>query len=325
MKRNIAVLLSSVVVVAAAAAAAACGGGQQGTGDSRPTLRFAVIPKSLDLPVFNYAKIGAEQAAKELGNVEVLWNAPMIADQRRQKEMLESFIAKKVDGIAISCTNGEFLTETINRAVDAGIPVVTWDSDAPNSKRLAFYGIDDLAAGRALGDHAVKALKGQGEVAIVTSHGALNLERRLEGIQEALKKAPKITVVEVFDVKENAMRMPEIFATAAKKYPKLTAWLSTGGWPVFTPNALDEVDTKRTKLFSFDTIDPALDHLRAGRVEVLVGQKYFGWGSQPVKLLYDIKQGKKPPTQIIDSGIDVVTRENVDAYAEQWKKMAAGQ
>ena len=57
---------------------------------------------------------------------------------------------------------------------------------------------------------------------------------------------------------------------------------------------------------------------------MLLGQKYFGWGSEPVKLLYDIKQGKMPPSPIIDSGVDVVTRETVDSYEAQWKRMEAG-
>jgi ribose transport system substrate-binding protein len=317
MKRIVAVLLASALVIAGACS------GRQGT-DPRAKLRFAVIPKSLDIPVFNYAKVGAEQAAKELGNVEILWNAPLIADQRRQKEMLESFITRKVDGIAISCTNGDFLTPAINRAVEAGIPVVTWDSDAPNSKRHAFYGIDDFASGRMLGEEAIKLLKGKGDVAIMTSVGATNLQRRLDGIQEALKKAPKIKVVEVFDLRENPLAVSDVIAEGVQKYPQLAAWLSTGGLPVFNRDATAALDPNKTKLLSFDTIDPALDLLREGKVQVLIGQKYFGWGSQPVKLLYDIKQGKMPATPIIDSGVDVVTRENVDQYAEQWKKMAAG-
>ena len=65
-------------------------------------LRFAVIPKSLDLPVFDYARIGAERAAKELGNIEIIWSGPENADEMQQKEILESFIAQRVDGIAIS-------------------------------------------------------------------------------------------------------------------------------------------------------------------------------------------------------------------------------
>src|SRR5215510_1968938 len=268
----------------------ACGGGPPSPAASASPaaaagkkLRFAVMPKALDLPVFNYAKTGAERAAKELGNIEIIWRAPESADQLRQKEVLESFITQGVDGIAISCTNGDFLTDTINKAVDAGIPVITWDADAPKSKRLAYYGVDDFAAGKIMGDETAKLLGDKGTVAIITSLGAFNLQRRLEGVQESLKKHPGIKVVEVFDIKEDSVRCAEIIATATNKYGDLSAWISVGGWPVFTRNALDPVNPAKTKFVSFDTIPPAPDIMRAGKVQVLIGQKYFGWGSEPVK------------------------------------------
>jgi ribose transport system substrate-binding protein len=309
-----------------ALALAACGGGSSNApaagGEHR--LRFAVIPKSLDIPVFNYAKIGAERKAKELGNVDILWNAPATADQLKQKEILESAITQRVDGIAISCTNGDFLTETINKAVDAGIPVVTWDSDAPKSKRAAFYGVDDLASGRIMGEEAVRLLNGKGTVAIITSMGATNLQRRLDGMKEALAKAPDIKIVETFDIHEDSVRTVELIAAGTKRYPDLSAWLSTGGWPVFTRNATAPVDPAKTKFISFDTIQPALDLLREGKVTVLLGQKYFGWGSEPVQILYDMKHGKNPPSPVTDSGVDVVTKENVDDYVTKWKKMESG-
>jgi ribose transport system substrate-binding protein len=285
-------------------------------------MRFAIIPKALDIPVFNYAKIGADRAAKEYGDVEVLWNAPVTADELKQKEILESFITQRVDGIAISTLNGEFLAETINRAIDAGIPVITWDSDAPTSKRIAYYGVDDLASGRILGEQAIKLLNGKGKVALITSLGATNLRNRLNGVKEALAKAPGIQIVETYDIKEDTIRCAEIIATGTRRYPDLAAWISVGGWPVFTKNALAPVDPAKTKVISFDTISPALDILREGKVQVLLGQKYFGWGSESVRLLRDIKHGKNPPTPIIDSGVDVVTKDNVDAYEQQWKKMA---
>jgi ribose transport system substrate-binding protein len=309
----------------------ACGGGEPaspaagGGAAGKPMLRFAVIPKALDLPVFNYAKIGAERRARELGNVQILWNAPASADQLKQKEILESYITQRVDGIAISSLNGEFMAETINRAIDAGIPVVTWDSDAPSSRRIAFYGVDDLASGRIMGEQAIQMLGGKGKVAIITSLGATNLQNRLNGVKEALAGAPGIEVVEVYDIKEDVIRCAEIIATGSRRYPDLAAWISVGGWPVFTRNALAGVDPAKTKVISFDTIDPALDLLREGKVQVLLGQKYFGWGSESVKLLYDIKNGKRPASTIIDSGVDVVTRDNVEQYAEMWKKMASGQ
>jgi ribose transport system substrate-binding protein len=317
-----------VLAIAAAVAVAGCGGSkEQPAGTAAPAaqrLRFAVIPKSLDIPVFNYAKIGAERQAKEYGNVDILWNAPATPDQLKQKEILESAITQKVDGIAISSLNGDFLTETINKAIDAGIPVVTWDSDAPKSKRYAFYGVDDFASGRILGEQAVRLLDGKGKVAIITSVGATNLQRRLDGVKEALAKAPGIQIVEVYDIKEDTVRCAEFIATGTSRYPDLKAWLSVGGWPVFTRNGTAAIDPAKTKMISFDTIQPALDLLREGKVAVLLGQKYFGWGSETVKLLYDIKHGKMPPSPIIDSGVDLVTKENLDDYIAKWKKMESG-
>ncbi len=315
-------------VVAVLAAGAACSKNKEAApaGETaKPRYRFAVIPKALDIPVFNYARIGAERKAKELGNVDVEWRAPDTADQLRQKEILESFITQRVDGIAISTLNGDFLTETINRAMDAGIPVVTWDSDAPKSKRIAFYGVDDYDSGRIMGEETVKLLGGKGTVAMITALGATNLQRRLDGAREAIAKAPGIKIVEVYDIKEDVVRAAEIIATGTRRYPDLGAWVSVGGWPVFTRNALANVDPARTKVICFDTVASALDLLREGKVQVLLGQKYFGWGSEPVQLLYDIKQGRMPPSPVINSGVDIVTKANVEQYAAEFKKLEKGE
>jgi ribose transport system substrate-binding protein len=317
-----------MLAVAAVAVAAACSKEETpatgGAAGGQQKLRFAVIPKALDIPVFNYAKIGAERAAQELGNVQIEWRAPETADQLRQKEILESFITQRVDGIAISALNGDFLTDTINRAVDAGIPVVTWDSDAPRSRRVAFYGVDDFESGRIMGQQAIKLLGGKGKVAVITSVGATNLQRRLEGLREALSAAPGIEIVEAYDIKEDAVRCAEIIATGSRRYPDLGAWLSVGGWPVFTRNALAGVDPSKTKVISFDTVESAIDLLREGKVQVLLGQKYFGWGSEPVKILHGLKNGRQPASPIIDSGVDIVTRDNMDAYVAEFKRLASG-
>lgn len=323
--------IGAVVAAAILAIAAACGGKQEapatqggGGAPAKPRYRFAVMPKALDLPVFNYAKIGAERAAKELGNVDIEWRGPDTADQLRQKEMLESFITQRVDGIAISTLNGDFLTETINRAIDAGIPVVTWDSDAPKSKRMAFYGVDDYDSGRIMGEETIKLLGGKGTVAMITALGATNLQRRLEGAKAALAKAPGIKIVEVYDIKEDVVRAAEIIQTGGRRYPDLGAWVSVGGWPVFTRNALASVNPEKTKVVCFDTVASALDLLREGKVQILIGQKYFGWGSEPVKILYNIKQGKMPAQTIVNSGVDIVTKENVEQYAADFKKLEKG-
>ena len=92
---------------------------------------------------------------------------------------------------------------------------------------------------------------------------------------------------------------------------------------MFTRNALAPVP-KTTHVISFDTIQPAPQLLKEGKVQILIGQKYFGWGSEPVKMLAGIKAGKMPTATIIDSGVDVVRQDNVDAYVEAFKKLEAG-
>src|SRR6266446_6306077 len=135
--------LKSAIAIALLLTALGC----SNTSHEPRKLRFAFIPKAVHIPVFDYARIGAERAAKQMGGVEIIWRGPESTDEIRQKEILESFIAQRVDGIAISCLNGDLLTDAIDRAVDAGIPVITWDSDAPKSKRLVFYGVNDAEAG----------------------------------------------------------------------------------------------------------------------------------------------------------------------------------
>src|SRR5512137_2501969 len=107
--------------------------------ESEKKLVFAFVPKLLDNPVFQVAWQGAQAAAKEFGggSIEVQRFAPVKSDAVEQAQIIESLIEKKVDGIAVSVNDADALTESINKAMDAGIPVVTFDSDAPKSKRIA--------------------------------------------------------------------------------------------------------------------------------------------------------------------------------------------
>jgi len=289
-------------------------------------LRFAFIPKTLTIPVFNYARIGAERKAAQLGNVEIIWHGPDTSDPLKQKEILESFIAQRVDGIAISCLNSDLVTPSINKAVSQGIPVVTWDSDAPKSKRIAFYGVNDFESGQIMGEELVKLLNGKGKIAIMTTLGADNLESRLKGVMSVLKKYPEIKILEIFDCRDDILVSKQYIESASKKYLDLDGWISTGGWPVFNENILDPVDTKRIKVVAFDTIPPAPEIMKKGKAHVLIGQKYFGWGAVPTQILYDIVVNKKyPENPIVYSGVDVVTQENVDQYLQKWSRMEKGE
>lgn len=288
--------------------------------------RFAFIPKSLDIPVFGYAKTGAERQAAQYGNVQIIWDAPASVNAKQQKEILDRHIKDKVDGIAISCIDSNLLTPSINQAVAAGIPVITWDSDAPQSKRTAFYGLDDYEAGVKMGEEVVRLFGSSGgEVAALTTGGADNLLKRINGFQSVIRNYP-IKLVEAFDVQDDASTAVKVVASATRNYPNLKAWISVGGWPAFNADITAPLDPAKTYMITFDTIPASWDMIKSGRIHMALGQKYFGWGSVPTRLLYDIvANGKNPASAFVNSGVDVVTKDNIEEYIRKWEQMESGQ
>jgi ribose transport system substrate-binding protein len=103
-------------------------------------------------------------------------------------------------------------------------------------------------------------------------------------------------------------------------HPDLKGWIMVGSWPIFTPAPGPFAAKKPGDLtvIAFDALPEELEYVRQGYVQVLIGQKLWGWGYESVRLLKAIKEGKKPET-IIDSGVDIVTKENVEEYAQKWK------
>jgi len=160
---------------------------------------------------------------------------------------------------------------------------------------------------------------------VLTTLGANNLARRLEGAMSVIRQHQDIRVVETFDVEDQTVTAKRVIASASETYPDLGAWLSVGGWPGFSMDMLDPVNTEKTYVVTFDTIPPAPEIIATGKIDMAIGQKYFGWGAEPTRILYEIvTEGKYPENKIVDSGVDVVTPENVDDYHKKWEKMERG-
>ena len=116
---------------------------------------IGVIAKSQSNPVFQAAHTGAEDAAKDLSaklgvDIKINWRTPTSEDAQQQAQFVEQLVAAGVNGISLSCTDAKVLTSAINAAADKGVPTITFDSDAPDSKRLAYYGMDDYNCGKLL-------------------------------------------------------------------------------------------------------------------------------------------------------------------------------
>jgi rhamnose transport system permease protein len=145
---------------------------------SRPVV--AMMPKAKGDPYFVSCRVGAEEAAKELG-VDLIWDGPTSLDAARQNELVESWITRGVDAIAVAVENRAGISTVLRKARSRGIPVVTWDADAEPDARDAFVNqatAEDI--GNTLTDEAARLLGGRGEFAIIT--GALTAANQNEWI-----------------------------------------------------------------------------------------------------------------------------------------------
>ena len=132
------------------------------------TYKFAVVPKAMNNPFFDVARDGCLKRAKELGNVECIYKGPIEHEPATQAQIIQDFITQKVDGLAISVADVAAMTKSIDAAAAAGIPVITFDADAPGSKRTAYIGTNNKDFGLALGKQLLQLRPDGGKYAIVS-------------------------------------------------------------------------------------------------------------------------------------------------------------
>ena len=315
MKRS--VLILTALLVATSTVMAGGQGDKAASGSKQITI--ALVPKSLDNAIFLDAKSAAEKRGKELG-VNILWVGSAKSDAAEQVTVIEGLIQKKVDGILVSCNDADALKDVIDRAMDKGIKVATFDSDSPKSKRLFYAGTDNYGIGVKAAGFMKQLLPSGGKVAVLTGVlGAPNLEQRIVGFRDGVK-GTKIEILPVQTGEDDVQKSVEVVNqfTAANK--DLAGWFFDGGWPYFAdPEALKEVKTfmdKGGKIVCIDTFQPMLKYLKMDMVNVLIGQNYTAMGTIGVEeLLKAIKGEKLTLGDNINTGDETVDKTNVDAVA----------
>lgn len=333
-----------ILVALASIFVAGCnsGGGDQGTtttgttGTAQNTTgatpsggkKFVItmIAKSSTNPVFMPSKTGAEDAGKEFGpkynvNVEIDWQTPHDEDGQVQAQSIHDAINRHVDAILISCSDAAKVTGAINDAVDAKIPVMTFDSDAPKSKRFAFYGVDDIKCGKLVMDELAKQNGGKGNVAILAGNqNAPNLQKRVQGVQEAAKAYPGIKIVGVFNHQETAQDASAKVVEAMNANPQIDSWAMIGGWPLFAKSLLTELPGRHVKVVSVDAMPAELAYVDAGIAPELLAQPIYSWGYESVKIILKSVAGHEKVDAFNEMPLEKVTKENLGDWARKLKK-----
>jgi ribose transport system substrate-binding protein len=291
---------------------------------------IGMVAKSQSNAVFQAAYAGALAAAKELGpkygaEVSIDWQTPPDEDAQRQAQAIEALTGAGVAGIAVSCSEARTVTPAIDKAVRRGIPVICFDSDAPQSRRFAYYGTDDQQCGQRVMAELAKAMGQKGTIAILAGNqSAPNLQARVKGVKDELAKYPNMKLLEagggVFYHQETPERAAEALQAAQNANPQIEGWALVGGWPLFTANALPWPAGK-IKVVSVDALPAQLPYLKSGHVEVLLAQDCYGWGYRSVEILLEkIVNKKDPPTQRVIDPLTEVRKENADEFAKKWEK-----
>jgi ribose transport system substrate-binding protein len=319
----------------AALSLVACGKSDQGKPDSAASkaaatppknkITIAMIAKSSNNPVFLAARTGAEAAAKELSQkdsitVTVNWLTPPEEDGQVQAQRIQQAVNDGADAILISCSDASKVTGAINDAVDRGVPVMTFDSDAPQSKRFSYYGVDDIKTGQQTMAELAKLMGEKGKVAILAGNqNAPNLQHRVQGAKEEAAKHPGMTVIGVFNHVETPQDAAAEVVRVDNAYPDIQGWAFIGGWPLFTTALLKDLNPAKIKVASVDAMPAELAYVDQGVVPVLLAQSVYLWGDVGVRTIVDKLHFQKDVPQMIPMELVRVSKENLGAWAKQLK------
>ena len=297
----------------------------ESTGGGKRKIKIALIAKSSTNPVFLAARAGAEAAARELSDkqgvaIEVAWLTPPQEDGQVQAQRIAQAVNEGAYAIVISCSDAGKVTGAINDAVGRGLAVMTFDSDAPQSKRFTFYGVDDVKTGQAVMAELAAQMGGKGKVAALQGNqNAPNLQKRVQGVREEAAKHAGIEIVGVFPNIETPQDAAAEVIRVNNAYPEIQGWAMVGGWPLFTRTLLDEIDPKRMKIVAVDALPVELPYVEKGLAPVLLAQPVYLWGHVGVSTIVDKLVLNKPVPERIPMELVRVSKDNLGEWARQLK------
>jgi ribose transport system substrate-binding protein len=284
-----------------------CHGGHQKT--------IAVIPKGTAHLFWISVRAGAMAAGKKL-DVNVLWNGPaQETEYDRQIQIVDSMIARRVDGIAVAAAERKALVQSIDRAAAVGIPLTVFDSGVDTTNYLTFIATDNYEAGRLGARELAKLLNGKGDVAILMhTPGSQSTMDRESGFEDVMKKEyPGIHVVARQygqSDRSKAMAATENILTAHPTLDGLFASSepsSVGASLAIKSRGLGG----KVKFVAFDSSEGMIEDLKAGVINAMVVQDPFKMGFEAVQSLVDKLNGKTPPKRI-DLPAHVIEKQDLD-------------
>lgn len=296
-----------------------------------PNEKYILVADNSKIPYWQLALHGLNHAVFEM-KVKSEIQGPDGHDPQGEHDAFRRAMAEKPSGILVSAADPNIMTPDINAALDQGIPVITIDSDAPDSKRLFFVGTDNYNAGLIGGKLAAKLLDGKGNIVIFTIPSQNNLKDRLQGYQAGFADHPEMKVMQVVDMNGNS----DVAFDSAKKLldskAKVDAFVCLEA--LSCPAVADVVNRAnmagKVKIIAMDTDPGTIDWIKKGVISATIAQKPWTMAYYGTKLLDDLHHHPpnpltgnwaqnvySPVPMFVDTGTFVVNKDNVDTLSQQ--------
>ncbi len=296
-----------------------------GAGASGKQLRIAVIPKGTSHEFWKSVHYGAQQAANEIGNVEIIWRGPVVeSDTGSQIEVVKSMVTMQVDGIVLAPNQKGGLVDSVNESIEEGIPVVIFDSGLDEGPEIVSHvSTDNFKGGQMAAQAMAKAIGEKGNVILLRYlAGSESTEQREEGFLKGIEAYPDITVV------SSDQRGGDTPTTAKEKVDQLLQIHGAdlaGIFAVCEANANGTLEALRNaglnnkvKFVAFDPSDSLLEALGDGSCQAIVLQDPVQMGYQAVKTMV-AAIGGATAEPFTSTGEYVATPENMGE--EKYKKL----
>ena len=283
-------------------------------------LRIAVIPKGTTHEFWKSVHAGAERAAKELGNVQILWKGPLLEDDRDgQINVVQDFVTQRVDGILLAPLDSQALVNVVREAKSAGVPTVIFDSGlADASVVVSYVATDNYAAGTLAAKRLGEVMEGQGKVILLRyAPGSESTEQREKGFLDVLAKDfPKIELLSSNEYSggtaESAFeKSQQLLVKYRDEVQGVFAVNESSGMGMF--RALDQAGMlPRVKFVTFDPSERLIAAMEARKVRGIVLQDPVTMGYRGAKTMIEHLRGIKVEARI-STGEYIATPENAES------------
>ena len=299
-----------------------------GTHDSNEY--FVFVAANLQVPYWQAAGAGFSKAAAQM-KVRADYLGPNNYDPKAERDALDQAVQQKATGILLGVTDPALLKDSIDKAIAAGIPVITMDSDAPTSKRLFFIGTNNYQVGMTGGLRLAQELKGKGNVVVFTMPDQHNLQDRLHGYRDALEHSPGIKITRVVDIQgDPRIAFDTTTQIIGKEKDQVDAFVcleAQSGKEV--AGVLNSYHVTGKVVMAMDTDPETLELIKTGTIVATISQKPYTMAFVGMQMLDNLyhhrprsleadwsKDSFAPIPSFVDTGSALIDKSNVDSFLQ---------